>query len=60
MWAQEIVTMLNYLYPEDNRVSFMAGVVLANLDNYQGQVISKSHFDGTDTMDRLFTGFKKE
>ena len=60
MWAQEIVTMLSYLYPDDGRVSFMAGAVLSNLGNYQGQAILKSSFDGVDTLDRLFSGFKKE
>ena len=60
MWAQEIVTMLNYLYPEDSRVTFIAGAVLDNLGNYQGQAILSSTFDGVDTLDRLFSGFKKE
>lgn len=60
MWSQEIVTMLSYLYPEDSRVSFMAGVVLSNLGNYQGQAILNSTFDGVDTLDRLFSGFKRE
>ena len=59
MWAQEIVTMLHYLYPDDPTVTYMTGVVLANLGNYQGQKLIDSTFDGIDALDRIFGEFKK-
>lgn len=59
MWAQEIITMLLYVYPEDERVSFMAGVVLEAVGNYQGFDIAKSSYRGTDILDRLTAEFKK-
>ncbi len=35
--------MLHYLYPDDPTVTYMTGVVLANLGNYQGQKLIDSH-----------------
>lgn len=60
MWAQEIITMLLYVYPEDERVSYMAGAVLESVGNYQGFDIAKSSYRGTDILDRLTTEFKKD
>ena len=60
MWAQEIVTMLHYLSPEDPSVSYMTGVVLSNLGNYQGQKLIDSTFSGVDALDRIFSEFKKD
>mgnify|MGYP001102795863 FL=1 len=31
MWAQEIVTMLHYIYPENEKVSYIAGSVLSSI-----------------------------
>ena len=60
MWAQEIITMLLYIYPGDEKVSFMAGVVLEAVGNYQGFDIAKSSYRGTDILDRLTAEFKKD
>lgn len=60
MWAQEIITMLLYIYPEDEKVSFMAGVVLEAVGNYQGFDIAKSSYRGTDILDRMTAEFKKD
>ncbi|WP_368488086.1 DEAD/DEAH box helicase [Clostridium sp. BJN0013] len=60
MWAQEIVTMLHYIYPEDKKVSYIAGSVLSSIGNYQGTNIVKSSFDGVGTLDKIFAGYKKE
>ena len=59
MWAQEIITMLLYIEPEDPRVSYMAGSVLEAVGNYQGKKIAKSSYDGTDFLDRLTAEYKK-
>lgn len=60
MWAQEIITMLHYVYPDDERVSYVAGSVLASIGNYQGQRIIDSTFDGVDVLDRYCGEFKKD
>lgn len=60
MWAQEIITMLHYVYPDDERVSYVAGSVLASIGNYQGQKIIDSTFDGVDVLDRYCGEFKKD
>ena len=60
MWAQEIVTMLHFLYPDNQTVSYMTGAVLANLGNYQGQKLINSSFNGIDALDRIFSEFKKD
>lgn len=60
MWAQEIITMLLYVYPEDERVSYIAGAVLEAVGNYQGFDIAKSSYRGTDILDRLTAEFKKD
>lgn len=60
MWAQEIVTMLQYLYPEDQKIRYMAGSVLTSIDNFQGSNIVKSPFDGVDTLDKIFGDFKRK
>ena len=60
MWAQEIITMLLYVYDEDPRVSYMAGSVLEAVGNYQGIDIAKSTYNGTDILDRLASEYKKD
>jgi superfamily II DNA/RNA helicase len=60
MWAQEIITMLHYVYPSDTRVTYVAGSVLTSIGNYQGQQIIDSPFDGVDVLDRYLGEFKKE
>lgn len=36
--AQEIVTILDYLFPDDEDVSFYAGSVLTNTANFRGRI----------------------
>ena len=60
VWAQEIITMLNYIYPEDKDVSYVAGSVLTSVGNYQGRNIIKSDFNGADALEKLFLEYKRE
>ena len=53
VWAQEIVTMLNYIYPENPDVLYVAGSVLTSVGNYQGRNIIKSDFNGADAMEKI-------
>ena len=60
VWAQEIVTMLNYIYPENTDVSYVAGSVLTSVGNYQGRNIIKSDFNGADAMEKIYLELKKD
>lgn len=59
VWAQEIITMLLYLEPENEDVRYVAGSVLSAVGNYQGKAIVKSEFDGTDLLEKVFLEYKK-
>lgn len=60
VWAQEIVTMLNFIYPENDDIAYVAGSVLTSVGNYQGRNIIKSEFSGSDALEKLFLEYKKE
>ena len=60
VWAQEIVTMLNYIYPENPDVLYVAGSVLTSVGNYQGRNIIKSDFNGADAMEKIYLELKKD
>lgn len=59
VWAQEIITMLLYLEPENTDVRYVAGSVLSAVGNYQGKAIVKSDFDGADLLEKVFLEYKK-
>ena len=44
MWAQEIITILLFLYPEDQRIKYYAGSILENCGNTIGKALVKSPF----------------
>ena len=60
VWAQEIVTMLNYIYPENPDVLYVAGSVLTSVGNYQGRNIIKSDFNGADAMEKIYLKLKRD
>ena len=60
VWAQEIVTMLNNIHPENTDVSYVAGSVLTSVGNYQGRNIIKSDFNGADAMEKIYLELKKD
>ena len=60
VWAQEIITMLNYVYPDNQEISYVAGSVLTSVGNYQGRNIIKSDFEGADVMDKIYLEYKKD
>lgn len=53
-WAQEIITMLAELYPNDSRVSYVGGSVLTTINNYRGKKILNSSFNGVDIREKFF------
>lgn len=52
--------MLNYIYPENPDVLYVAGSVLTSVGNYQGRNIIKSDFNGSDVMEKIYLELKKD
>lgn len=57
IWAQEIVALLNALYPKDETVKFYIGSVLTNAGNYRGLGQHASIFVGTDLLDQSYNEY---
>ncbi len=56
-WAQEIVAILNSLYPSDAKVKAYAASILANIGNYCGLQLIKTKYKSTSFLDDLYTQF---
>ena len=59
-WAQEIVALLNALFPTDTKVRAYATSVLATIGNYRGLELIKSRYKSTSFLDDLYQSFDKE
>lgn len=57
IWAQEIVALLNALYPENETIKFYIGSVLTNAGNYRGLGQHTSIFTGTDLLDQSYNEY---
>lgn len=57
IWAQEIITLLTALYPEDELVAYYAGDVLSSTGNFLGKNLIESAYTEPSAMDRLFSTF---
>ena len=57
IWAQEIVALLNALYPENETIKFYIGSVLTNTGNYLGLGQCTSIFAGTNLLDRTYNEY---
>lgn len=60
IWAQEIVALLNALYPENETIKFYIGSVLTNAGNYRGLGQYTSMFTGTDLLDRSYNEYVRK
>ena len=57
IWAQEIITLLLALYPDDEKVSYYAGAVLASTGNFLGQNLIKSNYTEPTAFEQLFAAY---
>ncbi|MEL7654280.1 MAG: DEAD/DEAH box helicase [Bacillota bacterium] len=57
IWAQEIVALLNALYPNDQTIMYYIGSVLTNAGNYRGLGLHKTSFAGTDILDQSYNEY---
>lgn len=54
VWAQEIVALLNTLYPENDSVKFVMGSVLSNVCNYRGLSLRSNSYKPTNTFEEAY------
>jgi superfamily II DNA/RNA helicase len=60
IWAQEIVTLLLALYPDDEKISYYAGAVLSNTGNFLAQNLIKSIYTEPTAFEQLFSAFRED
>lgn len=59
MWAQELVVLLNVLYPDNNEIRVVAGSVFANTDNARGVSLLDADFEDPFVLNRIFSEHKR-
>ena len=59
VWAQEIVALLNTLYPENDSVNFVMGSVLTNVCNYRGLSLNQNSYKPGNTFEDAYEEYKK-
>lgn len=59
VWAQEIVALLNTLYPQNASVQFVMGSVLTNVCNYRGLSLHQNTYAPTNTFEEAYEEYKK-
>lgn len=60
IWAQEIVALLQNLYPQDSTVEYYLGSVLANTGNFYGISNVVPKFRELSLLDEAFTNYSRE
>lgn len=60
MWAQEIVVLLNALYPNNEEIRVVAGSIFANTDNARGISLLKADFEDPFVLNRIFSDYKRD
>lgn len=60
MWAQEIVTILLELYPENEDVSYYAGSVLSSVGNFRGMENIETKYTETNLREKAYAAFCEE
>ena len=60
MWAQEIVTILLELYPENEDVSYYAGSVLSSVGNFRGMENIDTPYKEANLQEKAYAAFCEE
>lgn len=60
MWAQEIIVLLNYLFPHSNSIKAFGGSVFSNTDNSRGINILGTSFNEPFFLSQAYLEFKKD
>ena len=56
-WAQEIVALLNAIYPNNAKIKAYATSILANIGNYRGLQLISTKYKSTSFFDDLYSKF---
>ncbi len=59
-WAQEIIALLNAIYPDDAGVKAYASSILSTIGNYRGLELIKTKYKNISFLDELFEAFNLE
>ena len=59
VWAQEIVALLNTMYPENDSIQFVMGSVLSNVCNYRGLLLRSNSYKPTNAFEEAYEEYKK-
>jgi superfamily II DNA or RNA helicase len=60
MWSQELVVLLNALYPDNDEIKTVAGSVFANTDNARGISLLDTDFEDPFVLNRIYSVYKKD
>lgn len=60
IWAQEIVILLNELYPEDSLIKLYAGDVFSSIGNHKGVEHLNSEYQDITALERFFSEFRDD
>lgn len=60
IWAQEIVILLNELYPEDQLIKLYAGDVFSSIGNHKGVEHINADYQDISTLERFFSEFRDD
>ncbi|MGH4126305.1 MAG: DEAD/DEAH box helicase [Clostridium sp.] len=60
IWAQEIVALLNYIYPDNKTIEYYMGSVLSNTGNFRGMTKMTPEYKSNTLMDRLYSNFNMD
>lgn len=55
--GQEIVALLNYIYPENKKIEYFMGSVLSNAGNYRGLSLMAPEYKNVSLFDRLYSDY---
>lgn len=59
MWSQELIVLLNALYPDNEEIRIVAGFVFANTDNERGVSLLKADFEDPFVLNKIFSDYKR-
>lgn len=57
LWGQEIVALLNYIYPQNEKIEFFMGSVLSSAGNYRGLSLMAPTYKNVSLFDRLYSEY---
>lgn len=57
LWGQEIVALLNYIYPQDEKIKFFMGSVLSSAGNYRGLSLMLPTYKEVSLFDRIYSEY---